>query len=152
MLLSVLSMASCRSAETKVETEYVYVDRCYVDTVLKVEADTASLHALMECDSLGNVLMSELTTLQGQRVSVAPQIVYRTIKDENGIRRAAYMSVVALADSLQQQVSVLEEQTRKERSVSEDKKIETENPFLKYLWGFIFGVMVSIITYLSLKK
>ena len=133
-------------------TETVYIDRCTVDTIVKVESDTASLQALLECDSLGNVLMTELTTLQGQRVSVAPVIKYVTVTGENGnMRRSAYMAVVAMADSLQEEVSMLQE-TIKNNKQSAETIMPTASPFKAYLWGLAVGALITIGIIIFIKK
>jgi len=144
---------SCRSQkEATTTTEYVYVDRCTIDTIVKVEADTASLMALIECDSLGNALISQLETLQGQRVNVAPQIIYRNIVDESGkIRRTAYFSVVALADSLQTEISMLQEHIRQMEQNQESIE-PTTSPIRAFLWGLLAGAVATIVLIIFFKK
>ena len=119
---------------------------------MKVESDTASLKALLECDSLGNVLMTELTTLQGQRVSVAPVIKYVTVTDENGnMRRSAYMAVVAMADSLQKEVSMLQEQTKQYKNTATEIKTSA-SPFKAFLWGLLTGAILTLVLIIFIKK
>lgn len=146
MLLSVLCATSCKSNETVTKTETVYVDRCYVDTVITVEADTASMRALIECDSLGNVLINELAIAQGQRVDIEPLIRYIPVVDEKGeVRRAAYMSVVALADSLQQHISILEEHIRRQNYEDTKTERQTGSPIRAFLFGILVGVILTLI-------
>lgn len=66
-----LSFVGCKCQEcmTTTETERIIkvVER---DTTIVTEADSASVHALLRCDSAYNVVMWELVTLQGERIEV----------------------------------------------------------------------------------
>lgn len=153
MLLIVLFGTSCRSKEIVSKTETVYVDRCIVDTIVTVEADTASMRALIECDSLGNVLVNELALAQGQRVSVEPLIRYVPVVDDKGeVRRGAYMSVVALADSLQQHISILEEQIRRQNHEDAMVEKQTGSPIRAFLFGILIGVILTLIGLFLISK
>jgi hypothetical protein len=43
----------------------IYVEKHITDTIVKFEADSASMEALLACDSLGNVYIKELSQSQG---------------------------------------------------------------------------------------
>lgn len=103
--MTALCATSCRSSQTATNSTHdtCYYERLTVDTVVRFEADSALLRALFECDSAGNVLMSELQTAQGQRVSVAPEIRYVAAADGR-VRRDLFLAVLAHADSLETQV------------------------------------------------
>jgi hypothetical protein len=54
--------------------EYIR-DSIYIrDTAVIIKPDSASIDALMECDSLGNVRVSEITTLQGNLTKLETKI------------------------------------------------------------------------------
>ena len=92
--------------------------RC--DTVIRLAPDTAALAALAECDETGQVLINTIRTLQGSRVSVAPQVISRLVPDTTGrVRRVAYLHLMAVADSLRQTVYTLE--SRRCRSAAQSR-------------------------------
>lgn len=66
-LLALLATA-CRPARCVETIREVQVEAR--DTVIVTEPDTAALRALVECDSLGNLLIREVETLQGERAKV----------------------------------------------------------------------------------
>jgi len=72
LVLVMCSMSSCKCPEclTTTETERIVkvVER---DTTIITEADSASVHALLRCDSAYNVVLDELVTLQGERITAS---------------------------------------------------------------------------------
>ena len=72
LVLVMCSMNSCKCPEclTTTETERIVkvVER---DTTIVTEADSASVHALLRCDSAYNVVLYELVTLQGERIKAS---------------------------------------------------------------------------------
>jgi len=69
LLWVALSMCSCKSQQPIVnETNTnTLIEREKVDSLIKVAADRARAQLALECDSLGNVHIRELNTLQGER-------------------------------------------------------------------------------------
>lgn len=52
----------CKTHTTEFIKDSIYIK----DTVVSVKPDSSSIEALLECDSLGNVRIIEISTLQGQ--------------------------------------------------------------------------------------
>lgn len=75
MLLMIL-LGGCRQTQYIERTHTVEVR----DTLIITEPDTASMHALIECDSLGNLLVREIESLHSQRSKVNTVVEYRTPK------------------------------------------------------------------------
>lgn len=129
---------------------------CITDTIVVVEADTAQMQALLECDSLGNVLMLELRTLQGQRTSIAPQFRYITMNDTNGeARRKLYLDVMALSDSLEQCIYNYEKREVQYQTVIRDMKEKAKKHPPGLLLGIAIGFVLTLIIILgilTLKK
>ena len=79
ILLVILTVSSCVTTKQRLKicneckthtTEYVR-DSIYIkDTVVNVKADSSYVEALLECDSLGNVRLKELTGLQGKLINL----------------------------------------------------------------------------------
>jgi len=69
LLWVALSMCGCKSQQPIVnETNTnTLIEREKVDSLIKVAADRARAQLALECDSLGNVHIRELNTLQGER-------------------------------------------------------------------------------------
>lgn len=71
-IMAALFMVSCKCPEciTTTETEKIIEVRTH-DTTIVTAADSASVHALLRCDSAYNVVVWELTTLQGERIEAS---------------------------------------------------------------------------------
>ncbi len=54
--------------------EYVRDSIYLKDTVVSIKPDSSSVEALLECDSLGNVRIVEITSLQGEIVKLETQL------------------------------------------------------------------------------
>lgn len=112
------------------------------------------MRALFECDSAGNVLMTELQTVQGQRVSVAPKFKYVVQKNDNGqVRRDVYLAVLAYADSLQKQVYGFKERlsaakTELKQSQNETKRSGRRNVGL-FLVGMVCGGFLTALVFIK---
>lgn len=82
--IAVLSLTGCRATKPLSEKEYVtktdsvLVRETLRDTVVRIRADSASIRALLECDSLGRVRMRELLSLKASGRMPPPTI---SIKD-----------------------------------------------------------------------
>lgn len=79
LLFAVLMISSCVTTKQRIKicneckthtTEYIR-DSIYIkDTVVNVQSDSSYVEALLECDSLGNVRLKELTGLQGKLIKL----------------------------------------------------------------------------------
>ena len=65
-------LQSCRTPQPIVQTEVkeVVIEREVRDTIVTIQPDSASIKALLECDSAGNVLIKELQEEQGKNVAL----------------------------------------------------------------------------------
>lgn len=110
-------MVSCKTPQPIVQTEVkeVVVERTITDTIVTIEPDSASIKALLECDSAGNVLIKELEEVQGKNVSLA-----LTLKNLKG--KPATLAIDCKQDSLER-VIALKDETIKE--LSNNKQTET---------------------------
>lgn len=130
-----------------------FFERVLCDTVIRTAPDSAALQALFECDSLGNVLISELSALQGNRVKVAPQVRVLKVVDKTGrVRRDLFIDVLCHADSLEQHVVYLREQLTAAQSTINQTKQEKQgmSDILKFgmliclIVGFVVGLKVGV--------
>ena len=110
---------SCRTPQPIVQTEVkeVLVERTITDTIVTIAPDSASIKALLECDSAGNVLIKELQEIQGKNVSLA-----LALKNSQKGKPIGTLSVDCKQDSLEK-VIALKDETIKE--LSNNKQVET---------------------------
>lgn len=115
-----------------------------VDTCVIIAPDSALLDALFECDSLGNVYLARISSLQGQRVSIAPKVQY--IETDNGSRAMA-IRATAIADSLAVEVQMWRERYAAACNVQANEQTKQKekpkaNPWA-WLFIFLFGAAVG---------
>lgn len=63
-----LAFPSCKTVQTQTEYKERTVEVRVRDTIITTQSDSASIRALLHCDSAYNVVIDELTTLQGTRI------------------------------------------------------------------------------------
>ena len=119
-------LCSCRTHQPIVQEKIVEVERVVTktDTLIRTEPDSASIQALLICDSVGNVLVKELEEAQGKNVALQAQL-----KQTN---KGTALVVDCKADSLQ----VLVDKYREELSQVSDNK-QTETIEVKYIPSFV---------------
>lgn len=84
----------------------IEVVRRVVDTTIVVaEADSAMARALLECDSLGNVLMRELEAQQGRQIAASVRLQPTQVDG----RTAAVIDFAAHIDTLQRTIRLRDE-------------------------------------------
>ena len=122
-----ICLFGCKTPQPIVQTEVkeVLIEREVRDTIVTIEPDSASIKALLECDSAGNVLIRELQEIQGKNVSLA-----LALKNAKG--KPATLSVDCKQDSLEQVIAMRDE-TIKE--LSNNKQTETIE--VKYIPSFV---------------
>ena len=113
-----LAMFGCKTPQPIVQTEVkeVLVERTITDTIVTIAPDSASIRALLECDSAGNVLIKELEEVQGKNVSLALALK----NSQKG--KPATLAIDCKQDSLEK-VIALKDETIKE--LSNNKQTET---------------------------
>ena len=122
-------LQACRTPQPIVQTEVkeVLVERTITDTIVTIAPDSASIRALLECDSAGNVLIKELEEVQGKNVSLA-----LALKNSSKGKPIGTLSVDCKQDSLEE-VIALKDETIKE--LSNNKQVETVE--VKYIPAFV---------------
>ena len=133
-------LQSCRSVQPCVvganthDSVYVYVEN--TDTMVVVEPDSASMRALLECDSMGNVLLRELEQEQGRNIALSATL------------KGNVITVDCKQDSLQQLVNRLREVVR-EYETNDTKEVVTVEVVPKYYrfcsWAFWIVVAILLI-------
>ena len=121
-------LQSCKTPQPIVQTEVkeVVVEREVRDTIVTILPDSASIKALLECDSAGNVLIKELQEVQGKNVSLALALK----NSQKG--KPATLAIDCKQDSLEK-VIALKDETIKE--LTNNKQVETIE--VKYIPDFV---------------
>ena len=138
-------MCSCRTPQPIVQTEVkeVLVERTITDTIVTIAPDSASIKALLECDSAGNVLIKELEEVQGKNVSLA--LALKNAKKG----KPATLAVDCKQDSLEK-VIALKDETIKE--LSNNKQTETiEVKYIPEVVKWFAWIGAAAILYVVLR-
>lgn len=111
-----LMLQSCKTQQPIVQTEIkeVVVEKEVRDTIVTIAPDSASIKALLECDSAGNVLIKELQEAQGKNVKLQLSL-------EQASRNGVVM-VECKQDSLERVIAL---QNEKISELSNNKQTET---------------------------
>lgn len=114
--LMVWVLQGCKSPQPIVQTEVkeVVVEREVRDTIVTIAPDSASIKALLECDSAGNVLIKELQEEQGKNVKLQLSLEQAS---GNGV-----VTVECKQDSLERVIAL---QNEKIQELSNNKQTET---------------------------
>lgn len=115
-LFATLSLVGCKTPQPIVQTEVkeVVVEKEVRDTIVTIAPDSASIKALLECDSAGNVLIKELTEAQGKNVKLQLSLQQAS---GNGV-----VTVECKQDSLEKVIAL---QNEKIQELSNNKQTET---------------------------
>ena len=116
-----LLFPSCKSqvALTNTTEKERIVTEVVRDTVVKTEADSATILALLECDSLNNVILRQLDTKSGERIE--PQVSVKQHEDGTlGIQ------FDCKEDSLRHEIQLRDK-------IIEEKTTHTEQVAVKYV-------------------
>lgn len=109
-------LQSCKTPQPIVQevTKEVVVEREVRDTIVTIAPDSASIKALLECDSAGNVLIRELQEVQGKNVKLQLSLEQAS---GNGV-----VTVECKQDSLERVIAL---QNEKISELNNNKQTET---------------------------
>ncbi len=140
-------MTACKTPQPIVQTEVkeVIVEREVRDTIVTITPDSASIKALLECDSAGNVLIKELEETQGKNVALQAQL-----KNTN---KGTAIVIDCKQDSLER---VIASQNEKISELSNNKQTETIEvkyipSFVKWLAWIGAGAILLVVLWVVLK-
>lgn len=135
-------MCSCRTPQPIVQTEIkeVVVEREVRDTIVTIAPDSASIKALLDCDSAGNVLVKELQEVQGKNVALQAEL-----KQTN---KGTSIVIDCKQDSLERVIAL---QNEKISELSNNKQTETievkyiPNVVKWFSWVGVFAVVWVLV-------
>jgi hypothetical protein len=111
-----LMLSGCKAHKPIIQTDVkeVVVEREVRDTIVTILPDNASIKALLECDSAGNMLIRELQEMQGKNVKLQLSLEQAS---GNGV-----VTVECKQDSLERVIAL---QNEKIQELSNNKQVET---------------------------
>ena len=72
ILICLIILSSCKTKEFITHTDYETITMR--DTTIITKPDNASIEALLECDSIGNVRIKEMETIQGNNLRLSAML------------------------------------------------------------------------------
>ena len=136
-----LAMFGCKTPQPIVQTEVkeVLIERIINDTIVTIAPDSASIKALLECDSAGNVLIKELSEVQGKNVSLA-----LALKNAKG--KPATLAIDCKQDSLEKVIALKDETIKELSSNKQTKTVEVKYiPAFVQVFAWIGGAAVLLL-------
>lgn len=146
-ILSLLMIfaVSCKTPQTVVKTEYKEITTETVrDSVVVIPPDSAYIQALLECDSVGNVLLKELTDYRAGRYIQPPQI--KVVEN--------VITVTAEVDSLLVYITWKErfKQAETKTTATETEQVKVRGPFWYIGLVFAAGAFLSVVIIIIRRK
>lgn len=150
LLLAVICLSACKTmkylpAEKIIETK-TEIKEVLRDTTVYVPADQATINALLECDSLGNVLIKNIETLQGKlnaRASLKIQ--------DNKLTADCQCDSLAIYLQLKEKFEKVTTDTNKTKIIEKEKNLAWWQ--LTLMWaGGIFFIILIIVIYKTIKN
>jgi hypothetical protein len=140
-------LQGCRTPQPIVQTEVkeVVVEREVRDTIVTIAPDSASIKALLECDSAGNVLIKELEEAQGKNVALQAQL-----KNTN---KGTAIVIDCKQDSLERVIALQNEKISELNNNKQTETIEVKYipSFVKWLAWVGAGAILLAVLWIVLK-
>ena len=143
-LLLAIAFVSCKSPQPIVQevTKEVVRETTRTDTLVTIAPDTASMQALLRCDSAGQVLIAQLTEEQGKRLAIEARL--------RNTDHGTMIEIDCKQDSLQRLVAKL-----KESIIMSDSRKQTETVTVEVVpnyyrnctrgfWVLLSGIVIAI--------
>lgn len=119
------------------------------DTTIVTKADSASIYALLRCDSTNHVIMDQLSIIQGDRINAN---TYTQIRPDGGVLIQFDCKEDSLAYVVHMQDSIIKELSKN----STIQTIEVIPPFYKNctaaLWVLVAIIIAAIIISITIKS
>lgn len=150
-----LAFIGCKTQQTPAITNTDITERTEQDvlrdTVIKEKPDSATITALFKCDSLNNVLLDEINTMQGDRIKPS---IHITKNDDGSVN----VDFNCKEDSLQLEIHVRDKIIKELRSQKEQVPVYIEkqgSTFLRNsgiaLWVLIVLFVIAVIIGIVIK-
>jgi hypothetical protein len=146
-LLFAWIVTSCKTPQPIVQTEVkeVVVEREVRDTIVTIAPDSASIKALLECDSAGNVLIKELQEAQGKNVALQAQL--------QNTNKGTAIVIDCKQDSIERVIALQNEKISELNNNKQTETIEVKYipSFVKWLAWVGAGAILLAVLWVVLK-
>ena len=147
VIMLVWMLQGCKTPQPIVQTEVkeVVVEREVRDTIVTIAPDSASIKALLECDSAGNVLIKELQEAQGKNVSLQAQL--------QNTNKGTAIVIDCKQDSLERVIALQNEKISELNNNKQTETIEVKYipSFVKWLAWIGAGAILLAVLWVVLK-
>lgn len=136
IFLPIVFLIGCKTIEqtVEVEREVKVVER---DTTIVIAPDSASVMALLECDSLNRVIMAKMDVRQGERIQ--PHITFE------GFETQALLRMDCHEDSLKKVIECKDSIISTTKSAIETQYIRRRNGYDRFVsWGFWILLLILL--------
>lgn len=148
-LIICVCVCACKTQPIAQTVETVRVERETVrDTVLKFAPDSASVRALLACDSLNNVIVIELERERGARIE--PKV--RKQRNESG---GLVLQVDCKEDSLKAEIQIRDKYIEELKSSTTQVPVRVRSGYDKFTsWFFwiVVGFVLIRLAWWAVKK
>lgn len=148
-LLALLAFAACKGPKVITQVKRVVITEVTSDTVVYSKPDSASIEALIKCDSAGNAYIAEIQQLKAGKYTV-PQV---RMKD-NIVYLDCNVDSAAVYLKMSKQFRSEIDSTHKDVIVYRDKKERFIDRAVDTFWKISLGVLLlgCILLYLKFRK
>lgn len=150
-----LAFIGCKTQQTPVIENTDITERTEQDvlrdTIIKEKPDSATITALFKCDSLNNVLLDEINTMQGDRIKPSINIT----KNDDG---SVNVDFNCKEDSLELEIQIRDKIIKELRSKKEQVPVYIEKEQSQFLvnsgialWVLIALFIIAVIIGIVIK-
>ena len=152
MITLCLCFSGCKTVQTQAEYKERMVEVRVRDTVITTQADSASIHALLRCDSAYNVVIDELITLQGSRIRADVTTTKTTIKTTtNSTTKGLQIAFDCKEDSMQivchMKDSIITDLTRQVQTLSVPRERSGYDKFCSVFFWVMVVILLLIVAF-----
>lgn len=148
LTLALALMSSCKKIQyVQGETIYEEVKVVERDTTIITEADSASVQALLYCDSAYNVVLGDLELSEGERINLEWRMA---LMERNG-RSMANISIDCREDSLMHEIELRDSiiNTKTERNIIEYVNVIPD--YYKNTSKGFWILLIGLLAYIALR-
>ena len=132
-------MCACKTQPITQTVETVRIEREVLrDTVLKFAPDSASVRALLECDSLNNVIVTELERERGTRIN--PEV--KKQRNEGG---GIVLQVDCKEDSLRAEIQIRDKYIEELKNSTTQVPVRVRSGYDRFTSWFFWIVVVLVL-------
>lgn len=139
-----LSLSSCKTVQTQTEYKERVVEVRVRDTAIVTVADSASVRALLHCDSAYNVVVDELTTLQGARIKADVHTKPQSKEPSKGLSIAIDCKEDSMRTIIYMRDSIISDLTQQVQTISVSRERSGYDKFTSW-WFWVTTILLLLV-------